>query len=91
MAVGWVDDVEFDEYSLQLQSGDRLLLYSDGVPEAMDANLNQLTNERMLSELDASRDLPPADQVAHIKNVVANWCQPKGPLDDVSLLLLEIL
>lgn len=91
LAVGWVDDVEFDEYSLQLQSGDRLLLYSDGVPEAMDANLNQLTNERMLSELDASRDLPPADQVAHIKNVVANWCQPKGPLDDVSLLLLEIL
>lgn len=90
LAVGWVDDVDFDEYSLQLQPGDRLLLYSDGVPEAMDSTLNQLTNERMLHELDASRDLPPEQQVAHVKKVVTDWCQPKGPLDDVSLLLIEI-
>jgi phosphoserine phosphatase RsbU/P len=91
LAVGWVDDVDFDEYSLQLNSGDRLLLYSDGVPEAMDSTLTQLTNQQMLSELDASRELTTDDQVAHIKNVVTKWCQPKGPLDDVSLLLVEIL
>ena len=30
LAVGWVDDVEFDEFTLQLAAGDRLLLYSDG-------------------------------------------------------------
>jgi sigma-B regulation protein RsbU (phosphoserine phosphatase) len=91
LAVGWVDDVDFDEYSLQLNSGDRLLLYSDGVPEAMDSTLTQLTNQQMLNELDASRELTTDDQVAHIKNVVTKWCQPKGPLDDVSLLLVEIL
>jgi phosphoserine phosphatase RsbU/P len=91
LAVGWVDDVDFDEYSLQLNSGDRLLLYSDGVPEAMDATLTQLTNEQMLKELDASREVTIEEQVAHIKNVVTKWCQPKGPLDDVSLLLVEIL
>jgi len=90
LAIGWVDDVEFDEFTLQLESGDRLLLYSDGVPEAMDAQLEQLTNPRMLQELDASRDLPIADQVAHIRSVVNQWCQPKGPLDDVSILSLEI-
>ena len=91
LAVGWVDDVDFDEYSLQLNSGDRLLLYSDGVPEAMDSTLTQLTNQQMLNELDASRELTTDDQVAHLKNVVTKWCQPKGPLDDVSLLLVEIL
>ena len=90
LAVGWVDDIEFYEFALQLESGDRLLLYSDGVPEAMDSNLEQLTNERMLEELDASRDLSIADQVAHIRTVVDRWCQPKGPLDDVSVLSIEI-
>lgn len=91
LAVGWVDDVEFDEFSLQLASGDRLLLYSDGVPEAMDADLEQLTNERMLQELDASRDQSLEDQVSHIRAIVDRWCQPKGPLDDVSILSIEIL
>ncbi|MCU0706781.1 MAG: fused response regulator/phosphatase [Pirellula sp.] len=90
LAVGWVDDAEFDEFQLQLQSGDRLLLYSDGVPEAMDANLDQLTNERMLAELDRSRDAKLVDQVAHIRQVVDQWCQPKGPLDDVSILAIAI-
>lgn len=91
LAVGWVDDVEFDEFTLQLESGDRLWLYSDGVPEAMDSDLEQLTNERMLRELDASRDQTLADQVAHVRAVVDRWCQPKGPLDDVSILSIEIL
>ena len=90
LAVGWVDDVEFDEFTLQLESGDRLLLYSDGVPEAMDSDLEQLTNERMLQELDASRDQSLSDQVAHIRAVVDQWCKPKGPLDDVSILSIEI-
>jgi len=91
LAVGWVDDIDFDEFSLQLASGDRLLLYSDGVPEAMDANLEQLTSERMLRELDTSREQPLSDQVSHMLMIVNTWCQPKGPLDDVSLLLVEIL
>jgi len=90
LAVGWVDDVEFDEFTLQLESGDRLFLYSDGVPEAMDSDLEQLTNERMLLELDASRDQSLSDQVVHIRSVVDQWCKPKGPLDDVSILSIEI-
>ncbi|MCE3018490.1 MAG: SpoIIE family protein phosphatase [Pirellula sp.] len=90
LAVGWVDDVEFDEFTLQLATGDRLLLYSDGVPEAMDASLEQLTNQRMLDELDASREKTLGDQVIHVREIVNEWCKPKGPLDDVSILLVEI-
>jgi phosphoserine phosphatase RsbU/P len=90
LAVGWVDDVEFDEFTLQLATGDRLFLYSDGVPEAMDASLEQLTNQRMLEELDASREKTLGDQVTHVREIVNEWCKPKGPLDDVSILLVEI-
>jgi phosphoserine phosphatase RsbU/P len=89
-AIGWIDDAEFDEYTLQLSPGDRLMLYSDGVPEAMDANLEQLTNERMLQELESSRILSIEEQVTHLRDVVQDWCQPNGPLDDVSILLVDI-
>jgi sigma-B regulation protein RsbU (phosphoserine phosphatase) len=91
LAVGWVDDVEFDEFTLQLAPGDRLLLYSDGVPEAMNESLDQFTNERMLQELDNCRDQSLADQVSHVRAIVKEWCQPKGPLDDVSILMIEVL
>ncbi len=90
LAVGWVDDAEFDPFSLQLQPGDRMYLYSDGVPEAMDAELEQWTNERMLAELDASRSEPLSDQVQRLRRAVDCWCEPKGPLDDVSILAIEI-
>jgi sigma-B regulation protein RsbU (phosphoserine phosphatase) len=88
--VGWVEDATFDEYAIQLEPGDRLFLYSDGVPEAMDANLEQLTDSRMLQELDSSRQGTVEEQIAHLKAVVDTWCQPKGPLDDVSMLMIEI-
>jgi serine phosphatase RsbU (regulator of sigma subunit) len=91
LAVGWVDDAEFDEFQLQLQPGDRMWIYSDGVPEAMNANLEQLTNERMLAELNRSRDQPLADQVTDLRRAVDQWCEPNGPLDDVSILAIEIL
>jgi sigma-B regulation protein RsbU (phosphoserine phosphatase) len=91
LAIGWVEDVEFEEFTLQLEVGDRLLLYSDGVPEAMDAHLEELSNDRMLQELDISRDQPLADQVTHLQTAVKHWCHPKGPVDDVSILMVEIL
>jgi len=91
LAVGWVDDVEFDEFTLQLNVGDRMTLYSDGVPEAMDADLEQLTNRRMLAELDSTRNSSLSEQVSHLRAVVEQWCTPKGPLDDVSILAIEIL
>jgi len=90
LAVGWFEDVEFDEFSVQLAPGDRLYLYSDGIPEALDADLEELTSERMLRELDNSRSQPLAGQVSYLRSVVDKWCQPKGPRDDVSILAIEI-
>ena len=81
-AVGWFDDIEFEEFTLQLESGDRLYL---------DANLEQLTNEKMLAELDATSKLPLTEQVQHLRNIVDQWCKPHGPRDDVSILATEIL
>ena len=36
-AIGMVEDVEYDEHTIHLQPGDRVYYYSDGVPEAMNA------------------------------------------------------
>ena len=36
MVIGWVEGMDYDDQVIKLQAGDRLYIYSDGVPEAME-------------------------------------------------------
>ena len=90
LAVGWFDEIEFTEHSLTLAQGDRLVLYSDGVTEAMDQDLNQFGDDRMLEVLKTSAADPHPDSVASLFDAVEIWCKKNGPKDDVSILSAEI-
>lgn len=90
LAVGWVPDVEYDEHSIQLASGDRLLLYTDGIPEAMNPEAEQFGEKRMLESIARSRSNSLEESVASLVCDVEEWCSPAGPKDDVSLLAMEM-
>ena len=90
MAVGWVDDMEYDEFAIQLQPGDRLYLYSDGVPEAMSPEMEQFTMEQMLEIIELGKARPLKDSAALLLSSVKRWCGEAGPQDDVSILGIEI-
>ena len=87
--IAFVPDVEYEEQSLTLLSGDRIYLYSDGVPEAMDKDRETYGEERMASLLDGTRGGPLAPSVAGLLHEVEAWCQPNGPLDDITILGVE--
>lgn len=89
-AIGWDIDNEFDEYTVQLTPGDRLCIYSDGVPEAMNSNLESFGNSRLIDawQRGSSRDL--ASATAELCHAAEEWCGESLPLDDVSILAMEI-
>ena len=87
--VGFVPDVEYGQKTLQLAPGDRIYLYSDGVTEAMDAAQQPLGEQALADMIAASRPRPLEQTVAALLENVEQWCQPAGPLDDVSILGLE--
>lgn len=89
-AIGMIDDIDFDEQSIELHAGDRVCFYSDGVPEAMNENLDQFTDDRMLEILSQGAAKPLATSVEDLFEAVRVWCSPKGPKDDVSILGCEI-
>jgi sigma-B regulation protein RsbU (phosphoserine phosphatase) len=91
LAIGWVDDVDYDEHTVQLTRGDRLLLYTDGIPEAMSPDLQQLGEDRMLESFDQSRFRPLEESVTSLVRMVEDWCSHTGPTDDVSLLAMEMV
>ncbi len=88
-AVGWVDGVDYDEASVVLQPGDRLLLYSDGLTETMNATDEQFGVER-LESLFAS----PGEIQARLDSLLKQTAEFRGnqPVaDDISALALEVL
>lgn len=89
-AIGWIDGIDYDEETVTLQSGDRIFVFSDGVPEAMDEELNELGDERMLESISETIQMPLDEAVAHIKTTVDRWCRVNGPKDDVSILAVAI-
>jgi sigma-B regulation protein RsbU (phosphoserine phosphatase) len=90
MAIGWFDDTEYDDCVIELQLGDRLYLYSDGVPEAMDAALEQFTMKQMLEIIELGQAQSLDDSVSLLLKSVKRWCAKNGPKDDVSILGLEV-
>ena len=87
--IAFVPDVEYEQKTLQLAPGDRLFLYSDGVPEAMDKDRNPYGDDAMAACIAQFRGAPVEAGVKGLLEAVETWCQPNGPLDDVSILGIE--
>ena len=87
--IAFVPDVEYEQKTLQLVPGDRLFLYSDGVPEAMDKDRNPYGDDAMAACIAQFRGAPVEAGVKGLLEAVETWCQPNGPLDDVSILGVE--
>ena len=87
--IAFVPDVEYGQQSLTLAPGDRIYLYSDGVHEAMNANQEPYGEDALVACVAGSRTQPIAVSVDTLMAAVEAWCEPNGPLDDVSILGLE--
>jgi len=90
-AIGWMSDIEYDEIEVQLSGGERIFLYSDGIPEALDHNLEEFDEPRMLKLIQQCASTPIDETVQTICDAVMHWCRIKGPKDDISILAVEIM
>lgn len=85
IVLGGLEDVTFVEEKLQMSSGDRLFLYTDGVNEAQNVAGEFYGNERMLKVL--SGDLQsPYDVLQSIKADVAEFAEGAEQSDDLTML-----
>jgi phosphoserine phosphatase RsbU/P len=83
-------DAAYEELSVHLAPGDRLYLYSDGVPEAMDRSGKQFGDARLLGALSQGRSEPLAASIDTLLGVIARWHGAERPQDDISILALEV-
>ena len=61
MVLGLFEHASFDEETLQLQPGDVIIAFSDGVSEALNDAGEEFTDERLLASVDAHRHQSPQE------------------------------
>ena len=84
-----IAETDYDQHQLVLAPGERLVLYSDGVTESMNADAVMFGNARLIHSLRKS-SCQPLDAVAStLLADVHPWCGNAPPHDDVSILVLE--
>ena len=76
--IGLADDA-YEERSVRLGAGDRLYLYSDGVPEAMDPAGKQFGDARLLEAIGRGRSEPLRESVATLLGEIARWHGSESP------------
>jgi len=87
--IGLADDA-YEERSVRLGAGDRLYLYSDGVPDAMDSAGKPFGDARLLEAIGRGRCEPLQHGVATLVADIARWRGSERPQDDVSVLAAEV-
>lgn len=89
LPIGFLDENIYEEHTVQLQSGDRIFMYSDGLPEAEDPADNLFGMDRMVKYLKDYNAMNIKESISMLLVEVNMWAN--GPLkDDVTLLGIEI-
>jgi sigma-B regulation protein RsbU (phosphoserine phosphatase) len=69
--------------------GDTLLLYSDGVPEAVNAAGDEFGDDRFIAALLSLRGVPAEDVVGGIRTTLAQFVRDTPPSDDVTVVAVR--
>lgn len=88
MVLGVFDDMDYQSKILQLNPGERLFLYTDGVTEANDINNELLGEERLEKFLSSRSNSPIEDIVREAFHEVNTFASGMPQFDDVTILAI---
>ena len=87
--IGGMAGMKYKEYELTLEPGSKLFLYTDGVPEATDAESNMFGADRMLDALNEKKDGTTVEILKHVRASVDGFVKDAEQFDDLTMLCME--
>jgi sigma-B regulation protein RsbU (phosphoserine phosphatase) len=87
--VGLVPEAEYTAVGVQLEPGDTMVLFSDGVTEAMDPEEELFGVPRLKGVLTGQMNCPLEDIQSLVLQAVENFTRGASQADDVTLLLVR--
>jgi sigma-B regulation protein RsbU (phosphoserine phosphatase) len=89
--LGMFRDTRYYEYFAEIQPGQVLVLYTDGVTEAMNRKFEEYGRDRLVEAVRNCRHLSSREMIDFIHRDVLNWTEGLGATDDVTFFILKAL
>ncbi|MGH9881144.1 MAG: PP2C family protein-serine/threonine phosphatase, partial [Pyrinomonadaceae bacterium] len=87
--LGMFRDTRYYEYYLTLEQGDLLLLYTDGVTEAMNPQGEEFGTDRLVQSVKATSVLSARELIAAVYRDVIDWTDGVGLTDDATFFVIK--
>ena len=86
LALAAMEGMRYREYEIELHPGDRLFVYTDGIPEAIDEREAQFGVERLTAALNAVKGEDLKDALPAIRRDIADFAGAAEQFDDITML-----
>jgi len=91
LPLGLFKDTRYYEYYLPIDSGQVLVLYTDGATEANSPAGEEYGRERLVKAVQASRARRAREMIDYIYNDIFEWTGGRGASDDVTFVIIKAL
>ena len=78
--------MRYKEYEIMMQPGAKIFLYTDGVPEATNADSELFGTERMIEALNTDTAATPAQVLQNVRKSVDAFVLDAEQFDDLTML-----
>ena len=87
--IGGMRGMKYKEYEFRMEPGDKLFLYTDGIPESVNEANEMFGVKRLLNALNQAPDAEPAKIVQSVQRAVEGFVQQAEQFDDMTMLCME--
>lgn len=87
--VGAMEGMTYTDYEIDMRSGAKLFLYTDGLPEAQAPDKSFFGIERTIEVLNLHKDASPADLLKEMSAAAGEFKSDAPQFDDLTMLCIE--
>ncbi len=87
--LGGMEGMKYTDHELYLRKGDKLFLYTDGVPEATDKDNKMFGTDRMLDALNSDPEADPEQILENVRSHVDGFVKDAEQFDDLTMLCIR--
>jgi serine phosphatase RsbU (regulator of sigma subunit) len=90
IALGVAHEIDLEELSIDLASGDILVMYTDGITEAINEQEEAFGLERLIQVILTHRDLSSQAIIDQVQREVISFAGSQPQFDDITLMILKL-